>query len=66
MTLAHETKELNAKLQMGNWASALHRCQAGVAERDVSKSLKTSISQNLGDGIVSLGELMPLVYQALA
>ena len=25
VTLAHETKELNAKLQMGNWASALQQ-----------------------------------------
>lgn len=66
VTLAHETKELNAKLQMRNRASALHRCQAGVAKRGVLKSIKTSVSQNLGDGIVSLGEPILLIYQALA
>lgn len=26
VALAHETKELNAKLHMGSWDSVLHRC----------------------------------------
>lgn len=46
VTLAHETKELNAKLQMGSWAIALHRCQACVAKSGVLKNVKTSINQN--------------------
>lgn len=47
VTLAHKTKELNAKLQMGNWASALHRCRDYAAKSGVLKTIKTSINQNL-------------------
>lgn len=47
VTLARETKELNAKLQTGSWAGALHRCRACEARSGVLKTIKTSINQNL-------------------
>lgn len=39
VTLAHETKELNAKLQMGSWDSAFHRWRGRTAKNGILKNI---------------------------